>query len=273
MKFLVFGATGMLGSMFCKVASQAGHKVFAVDNPEFAHFDRISSYENVTALSYDDLKKNSLKVNVALDFSWIGISCEQRYDIDIQVQNIQLFLMNYNLALISGVKKLVVAGSVYESSEYSAYGLTKKYIRSLGRYISEKNCVGFVWGQIFSIYGPNAFKGSLLDSMLKGKVDQINNGKQIWNWLHTYDAATAFLAIATFSSDNKHFWVANPQTETLGYYTAIVNQLMPPEHVIRIDDGRGNTDIPIPDVTPLLELGWKPNYTFEQGIAELLKKP
>jgi nucleoside-diphosphate-sugar epimerase len=275
MKFLVFGATGMLGSMFCKVASQAGHSVLAVDREQYGHFDRIEKLSGVQTKTYSDFvtEKNNIVADVGLDFAWIGTNNQARMDADIQVQNVDLFLQNIQIAQQSGVFRYVAVGSVYEEFETTPYAFTKKYLRKIGKLYAEQNQIELIWGQIFSLYGPNAFQGGLLNSMLKGEVKQIKSGNQVWNWINTFDAAQAFLTIATANSARDHYWIADPQTHTLGYYVEIVNQFLPAERTIKIGDGRGNTDIPTPDVTPLLELGWKPNYTFEQGIAELLKKP
>jgi nucleoside-diphosphate-sugar epimerase len=271
MRFLVFGSTGMLGSAFCRTASKERHRIFAVDQPPFAKFERIKDYKGVDVLTYPDLEKRAVEANVALDFSWIGTDGERRLNAEIQLKNSNLFINNMKFALSSHAKRYIAVGSAYEVTEQTAYSITKLYLHTMGKLFASQNNLEFIWGRIYSIYGPFAFKGSLLDSILSGKIKTITNGAQAWNWLYTLDAAQAFLCLSLAQRVDDEYWIAEPETKSLGYYANILNQTFLSDRKIQIENNLGNSKMPEPDILPLLKLGWKPTHSFEAGVLETIK--
>ena len=194
-------------------------------------------------------------------------------------------------ARAAGVKKFVYAASS------SCYGLASElptteravinteYPYALSKYQGEQAVLH--WGQvyhlpvvsirIFNAYGPRskttgaygAVFGVFLAQKLKGKpFTVVGDGRQRRDFVFATDLARAFLAAAESERQQEIYNVGagNPQP---------VNRLVEllGGEVVYVPKRPGEPDCTWADITKIqAELGWAPQVSFEDGVAEMVKR-
>jgi nucleoside-diphosphate-sugar epimerase len=137
--------------------------------------------------------------------------------------------------------------------------------------------VSTAWGRIFHLYGPgehpNRLASSVILSLLRGGRARCTHGRQMRDFLHVEDVASAFVAL--LDSDVAGILnIGSGQPVTIrALVSAIARSMGMPE---RIDFGaiaapRNDPLLLIPVVGRLRdEVGWTPRFSLNDGIANTI---
>ena len=310
-KFLITGGAGFIGSNFCyymvekypndefvciDALTYAGNlktldKLLSSNNFKFLHmnicdkenidnlfenekFDYVINFAAETHVDrsiinpYIFLESNIIGVNNLLEASkkynvkrFHQVSTDEVYG-DLPIERKDLFF-NENSPL--------KASSPYSASKASADLLTLAYFRTYNLSVTISRCS--------NNYGPYQFPEKLIPLMIDRALNNkylpvYGNGQNIRDWLHVYDHCVAIDLIVRNGKSGEVYNVGgNNEISNIEVIKIILNELHKPENLIKFVDDRLGHDLRYAiDSTKLQkELGWKPKYTFNEGIKEVIK--
>ena len=310
-KFLITGGAGFIGSNFCyymvekypndefvcvDALTYAGNlktldKLLSSNNFKFLHmnicdkenidnlfenekFDYVINFAAETHVDrsiinpYIFLESNIIGVNNLLEASkkynvkrFHQVSTDEVYG-DLPIERKDLFF-NENSPL--------KASSPYSASKASADLLTLAYFRTYNLGVTISRCS--------NNYGPYQFPEKLIPLMIDRALNNkylpvYGNGQNIRDWLHVYDHCVAIDLIVRNGKSGEVYNVGgNNEISNIEVIKIILNELHKPENLIKFVDDRLGHDLRYAiDSTKLQkELGWKPKYTFNEGIKEVIK--
>lgn len=297
-KYLVTGGAGFIGSNIAKTLEAQGHEVTVLDD-----FSKNGNFKNLLGFKGDVITADLNEI-VFGDMYFDGIFHEaaitdttvmdQR---EMMEQNVEAFKNLLAFAAENEIKKVVYASSAATYGNLPApnketdtpkpenvYGFSKAIMDNVARQFVEENHDMTVIGlRYFNVYGPGEyFKGKmasmvyqLYNQMKAGKRPRIfKYGEQQRDFVYVKDIVKINLCAL---NNGKESGVYNAATGTPRDYNAVIACLnkemgtnLEPEYI----------DNPYPffqlktqaDMTKSTEkLGFTPDYTLEQGIADYVK--
>ncbi len=165
----------------------------------------------------------------------------------------------------------IAPNSPYSASKASADMLVRAYYETYGLPINITRCS--------NNYGPYQFPEKLIplmiNNVLKSKALPIyGDGKQIRDWLHVKDHCKAIDTVLHKGRIGEVYNVGgNNEKENIEIVRLILNKLEKHEDLITYVEDRLGHDrrYAIDNAKITSELGWKPLYTFEEGMDMTIK--
>lgn len=295
MRFVVTGATSMIGVSFVNAAIEQGHQVLAIVRRNSKNICRLKQ-SDLVKIEYSDLesletvKGDGKHFDALYHFAWDYTDREGRNNVEGQEKNIEYTLKAVALAHKLQIKKFVGVGSQseygsvdgiidektpynpqmpYSMAKVAAYWMSKEKCRQLG--------IKHFWGRVFSVYGNYDHEGTLLiyaiDSFLKGEKAFFSSGEQMWNYLHEKDAGRMFLSMATQMLDEDVYFIANTESMPLRRYLEKLISIYGKNAEFEFESSGTKKLIGIhPDVECVKKIpGFVPKVSFEDGIREMIE--
>ncbi|WP_226670488.1 dTDP-glucose 4,6-dehydratase [Metabacillus litoralis] len=160
--------------------------------------------------------------------------------------------------------------SPYSASKAASDLLVHAYNKTYGLPINITRCS--------NNYGPYHFPEKLIpltiSRILNGqKVPVYGDGKNIRDWLHVNDHCTAIDLVMHEGVNGEVYNVGGHNERTnLEVVKTIIKTLGKSEELIDfVEDRLGHDKRYAIDPTKLVNLGWKPTYTFDTGIAQTIQ--
>lgn len=160
--------------------------------------------------------------------------------------------------------------SPYSASKASSDLLVRAYHETFGLPVNITRCS--------NNYGPYHFPEKLIPLTISRvlndqKVPVYGDGKNVRDWLHVLDHCSAIDLVMHKGVSGEVYNVGGHNERTnLEVVEAIIEKLGKSEQLIEyVTDRLGHDKRYAIDPTKLEQLGWKPNYTFETGIAQTVK--
>lgn len=161
--------------------------------------------------------------------------------------------------------------SPYSASKASADMVVRAYNQTYGLPVNITRCS--------NNYGPYQFPEKLIPLMIQNALKNkslpvYGDGMQIRDWLHVRDHCAAIKAVLERGRIGEVYNVGgNNEKANLEIVRLILNELDRPESLIaHVQDRPGHDRRYAIDNTKITtELGWKPVYTFEEGIQETIR--
>lgn len=165
----------------------------------------------------------------------------------------------------------LLPNSPYSASKASADLLVRAYYQTFGLPVNITRCS--------NNYGPHQFPEKLIPLMIHNALSDIplpvyGDGMQIRDWLHVKDHCAAIMAVLTNGTVGEVYNIGgNNERANIEIIRLILRELGKPESLIsHIQDRPGHDRRYAIDNTKITkELGWKPAYTFEQGMQETIQ--
>lgn len=295
---VVTGATGSIGVALVEalvamnvnvtvICREGSNRIKNVPESPFVkivecNLDKLETLSNVLSEHYD----------VFFHFAWVGTTGESRNDIRAQISNVQYTIDAVNLAKKLGCKRFIGAGSQAEYGRYTGvlnetipvnpengYGIAKLCAGQMSRIRCAQLGMEHIWVRVLSVYGPcdseNTMIQSVIKALLRGEVPHCTKGEQIWDYLYSKDAASAFVKLAQTGVDGKVYCLGSGNGRPLADYIKVIRDKINPE----LELGMG--DIPYSaqqvmylcaDISQLTEdVGFLPQTEFEDGILETIE--
>ena len=297
-RVVLTGATGAIGTALTQLLIDEGLEVLVLTRTDSKRNNRIIKSPNVRVLECDFSNLDSIENNTGVDwdyffhFAWAGASGEGRNDMFLQNNNVKMALSAVALAKRFGCKKFIGAGSQAEYGRHSekltpetptfpenGYGyaklctsfMTRDYAHQLGL---EQN-----WLRILSVYGPNdgvnSMMNQVVNSLKEGRSLDLTKGEQIWDYVYSKDAARAFYAVAEKGVDGKVYVLGSGDERPLADYLNAVRDIVAPDVELNLGArayGENQVMYLAADSSELIkDTGYSPEYSFEDGILDMLK--
>ena len=161
--------------------------------------------------------------------------------------------------------------SPYSASKASADMIVRAYYETYGLPVNITRCS--------NNYGPYQFPEKLIPLMIHNALEDkplpiYGDGMQIRDWLHVKDHCSAIHSVLTKGRIGEVYNIGgNNEKANLEIVRLILQELGKPENLITYVQDRPGHDrrYAIDNAKITTELGWKPQYTFEQGICETIQ--
>lgn len=306
-KFLVTGAAGFIGSNLCEVLLKMGHSVLALDdlsNGKQANVDLFLRYENYEFIKgdirdYETCFKACKGVDYVLhQAAWGSVPRSIEMPLLYEEINIRGTLNMMEAARQNSVKKFVYASSssVYgdepnlpkvegrEGNLLSPYAFTKKANEEYGKLYTKLYGLETIGLRYFNVFGkrqdPNGAYAAVIPKFLKQLLNDeqptINgDGKQSRDFTYIENVVEANLkaCLAPKEAAGEAFNIAFGGREYLiDIYYALCDALGKKIEPIFGPDRKGDIKHSNADISKAKRLlGYKPSWSFEQGIAEAIE--
>lgn len=295
---IISGATGAIGMALIRELVDAGIGVLVLAREGSARNDRIPKHPLVK-LRYcaldglADLENEAgEKYDAFYHFAWEGTVGAARNDMYLQNRNVKYALDAVNAAKRFGCEVFIGAGSQAEYGRVEGllqpdtparpemgYGMGKLCAGLMTREAAHALGMRHVWVRILSIYGPYDGAGSMVAStvskLLSGEAPKFTKGEQMWDYLYSGDAASAFRLIAERGRDGAVYTLGSGKARPLSTYIEDIRDVVAPDFPLTFGE------IPYAerqvmhlqaDISALVaDTGWQPKQDFKTGIAEILK--
>lgn len=291
-KVLLTGADGFIGREAILPLLEKNYEVHAVSNvapPEDLLFDEVIWHQtNLLEPAAASHLTNKAQGTHLLHFAWyvehgkFWNSAENYRWVEAGLNLLKNFLEN-------GGERVVMSGTCVEYElgkddflsekttpldPQTIYGQCKL---ELQRKLSE-TADNWAWGRIFFLYGerehPNRLIASVVNSLLKNEFADCSHGNQIRGFLYVKDVADAFAALLD-SDAQGCFNIASGEELTIRQAVETVAGILGKPEKVRFGIVPAAANEPpriVADVKKLSrEIGWKPNFSFSQGIKETIK--
>lgn len=161
--------------------------------------------------------------------------------------------------------------SPYSASKASADLIVRSYNKTFGMPINITRCS--------NNYGPYQFPEKLIPLMINNCLNEkdlpvYGDGMQVRDWLHVKDHCEAIYIVLHKGRDGETYNIGgNNEKTNIEIIKLIINTLKKSEDLIKYVQDRPGHDrrYAIDNTKITTELGWKPSYTFEQGMKETIQ--
>lgn len=297
-KVIITGATGAIGTALIRdliqndvevlvLAREGSARVNNIPNDphvriRYCSLDALGTLENDTDTPYD----------VFYHFAWEGTTGAARNDMLLQNRNVTYALDAVAAAKRMGCHTFIGAGSQAEYGRVEGkltpdtpthpdmgYGIGKLCAGLMTREAAHQLGMRHVWVRVLSIYGPCDGAVSMIMSTIRnlkeGIAPKFTKGEQLWDYLYSADAASAFRLLGERGVDGKTYVLGSGQARPLAEYIREIGNAAAPNVTLTFGE------IPYSDrqvmhleadISALTaDVGWKPQYSFKEGISLLLE--
>lgn len=290
---LVTGGSGFLGSWIIRELSIGGNQVVVLVRPnsDCWRLDGLTNVEIVRAAPQEWPETIArLKPRVVIASDWEGVNGSNRRDAQMQFANVSRGYAVAAAAKKSGTEVFIAFGSqaeigphshpvdeTEEDSPVSAYGEAKVQLRKDLFELFANADTRFVWGRIFSIYGPLDIGSGMLPTLIRtlkeNKIFEATAGVQTWSYLYASDFASAVLRMIESSEYESIVNIGNSEGVQVGEVIKAVAHYMNRMElvqfgVVEIDPKQSQYLVPV--TTHLTKDMWKPQTTLADGIRNMV---
>lgn len=244
--------------------------------------ERLATIENTTGKTYD----------VFYHFAWEGTTGTARNDMYLQNRNVRYALDAVKAAKRFGCHTFIGAGSQAEYGRVEGmlkpdtpvfpdmgYGIGKLCAGQMTREYAHQLGMKHIWVRILSVYGPydgvQSMIMSTIQKLIQGEVPQFTKGEQMWDYLYSGDAGSAFHLIGKYGIDSSIYILGTGQAKPLKEYIEIIREVVNPEAELEfgaVPYSERQVMYLCADIERLQQdTGFMPQVSFEEGIRRTLE--
>lgn len=277
--------------------NEADVKIYAVARSNSGHLNRLPNDKRVHLIYCDASNYDTLpsliheQCDIFYHFTWSVAGKNRNRNILDQSENIPLTLKSLSAAHELGCKKFIASGSQAEYgildldkispdtpvNPVQPYGIAKYAAGKLSLKLAEQYGMDCLWVRVFSIYGPDDKKTTLIseavDGLLEGKRVSFTPAEQRWDYLYSSDAGRAFYLIGKKSTGQKIYCLGSGKAKPLKEYIFDMQSVINPDCPVGIGDRPYPAECVMNICADISELekdtGWKPSVSFKEGIKQI----
>lgn len=290
-RIIITGASGFIGHPCVQQLIHLGYEVHAVSGKQRESTNNViwHQVDILNAQAVSDLC-DQVCASHLLHLAWY---VEPGYKTSIE--NIHWITASMHLLKAfhnNGGQRAVFAGTCFEydlnggvlfedrtpKGPHTVYGASKHTLQELVRNYAETSDLSVAWTRVFYLYGPREnpqrLLSSVVNALLKGERAACSEGRQVLDFLHVDDVASALVAVLQSSARGAvNIGSGIPvSVRELVYTTASLLSALD-----RVDFGAR----PMPANEPLVivantdrlnnEIGWSPTFSLETGLANTIE--
>ena len=250
-RVIITGATGAIGTALIAELVREGVEVLVFAREGSARNAHIQKSPLVTVryCALCDLKTvqndTGKTYDVFYHFAWDGTNGPARNDMYLQNKNVEYALDAVEAAARFGGTTFFGGGSQAEYGRVEGllhpdtparpemgYGIGKLCAGQMTRERAHQLGLSHIWVRILSIFGPNDGKQSMVMStvynLIAGVAPKFTKGEQMWDYLYSGDAATAFRLIGERGVDGKVYVLGGGKARLLADYIRDIRDVVAP---------------------------------------------
>lgn len=298
MRAIITGATGTIGSALIRELISCGVEVLVLTRKESKRNESIIKHPllSVKYCSLEELREiqndTGKRYDIFYHLAWAGAAGSGRNDMYLQNQNVKTALDAVGAAHRFGCRMFIGAGSQAEYGRVEGqlrpdtpvfpemgYGYAKLCAGQMTREYSHQLNMQHIWVRILSVYGPNDGMQSMVMSTINKlrarEIPELTKGEQLWDYLYSRDAARALRLLGEKGRDGKVYVLGSGSAKPLAEYIKIIRDVVAPKQDIAlgaIPYGEKQVMYLCADIEDLKrDTGFKPQYSFNDGIVETVK--
>ena len=286
-RILLTGATGFIGRHCLPVLAGSGYEIHAT-------YSRtpIDTVEGITWHQTDLLQPElprrlmeRVQPTHLLHLAW-NVTPGVYWSSSENIRWLQASLEVIRAFAEIGGQRLVVAGTCAEynwSYGYcreeitplapaTLYGACKHALHLTLAAYAQQMQMSLAWGRIFLLYGPYEYPSRLVSSairsLLQDKPALCTHGRQIRDFLHVADVASA-LSMVLLSDITGPVNIGSGEAVTIATVVQIIAQHLDRTALVHLGAVAAPVDDPpllVADVRRLNEIGWKPRFDLQSGL-------
>lgn len=297
-KVVVTGPTGAIGIALIHDLADHGVEVLAVCHKGSSRHHLIPKHKLVRVIdcSLDALTQlpsivNQTDFDVFYHLAWMGTTAKFRNDLLLQEMNIHYALDAVKVAKELGCHRFIGVGSQAEYGRVdgmlspntpvhpeSGYGMAKLCAGQMTSMRAQQLSMEHIWVRVLSVYGPNDDMQSMVMSTIYklkyGEVPQFTPAEQLWDYLFSQDAATAFRLIGDHGKNGKVYVLGSGKVAPLQQYIEQIRDVVNPSSSLAIGAlpyEKQQVMYLCADISDLVvDTGFKPKVTFSEGIRKII---
>ena len=282
MDILLTGATGFLGSYLTHAFLNEGHNVTILKRKK-SNISRIKDViDKIQSYDVDETGLDEVFLNNKYDAVIHTATCYGRHKestVEIMRTNDMFPLEVLLKAAENSVSRFINTDTSSEKF-LSDYSLAKKHFLDWGKKISAEKNITFINLCLEHMYGPYDDPSKFIDYIIlkcKNNVDKIDltEGKQKRDFIYIDDVVDAFLTVLYADlCGYRSFDVGSGCNISIRDAVEIIHEQLKSKTVLNFGaiPLRMNEVLESKvDLMPLKSLGWKPKYSFEEGIEKIIK--
>ncbi len=293
---VITGATGAIGNALINELIKHNIEVLVICRQGSERNSTIPKSELVEVVYCDiselyKMQATNKTYDVFYHLAWMGTTGEARNDMYLQNLNVKYALDALHLAKRLGCKKFIGAGSQAEYGRFegvltsktptnpeNGYGIAKLCAGLMTLKEAEKTDIEHIWIRVLSVYGPfdtpNSMVASTINKLKQNISPEFTKGEQIWDYLHSFDAARAFYLVAEKGIGSKTYVLGSGKAMPLSRYIKIIGNIVNPDCEIKlgaIEYAKNQVMHLEADISELtFDTGFVPEIDFADGIKSLL---
>lgn len=297
MNILVTGATSMIAVSLIKKLIKKDIEIIALVRSKTKNIYRLPPSEKIKIIKCDleNLKKTTIKkpIDVAFHFAWSNTGKDRDKNFNNQISNISDTINLIRILSYCGCKKIIAAGSQAEYginnknlilneksviNPKTPYGICKNIANVLGRIEAKKLNIEFIWVRIFSVYGNNDRKDSLIMSAIKNALNNqniyLNSCDSMWEYIYVDDVAYIFEMILENDLNDPIYNISSPEKDRIENYVRKIIKVLKSKSKIICNMKEKNTNHNLnSDINLLRKRFNNIEFTnFDKGIKKLIHK-
>ena len=279
--FLVTGGTGFIGSSICELLVKRGHKVTVFDNNSRGSLKRLLRLNNKIKFIKGDIRdkskvfKSLKNINAVIHLAYIN-GTKYFYEkpdliLDVAVKG----LVNiFDGCKKNNIKELYLASS----SEVYQTPLKVPTKEDEPLKVPDINNPRYSYGggkiltELMGIhYGKKFFKKLII--FRPHNVYGADMGNELRSFIYINDFVKAFSCLLTKGKHLQIYNIGTSKSMKIKELVHSISKIMQKKIVIKTTPLRkGGTKIRMPDITKIKKLGFKPKYSIDQGLKEIILK-
>ena len=283
----VTGATGFIGRAIVQKLESSGYQVLALSRTKMESSENQSKCISYIHGSFADwaqaIENTEPKAFISCD--WSGVGKNLRSDPE-QDENFHRIVTLAEVAAKVGAETFLTFGSQAEvnpsntpipedakESAQSEYGKAKIKTRKRLEEIFKETITRFVWGRVFTIYGPGDTRASLITEGIKKRLSNeeypVANPNKDWSFLYIEDFLNAVVLILENKSISGIINIGNPEVTQIGLSAKMIAELPNQSYEINVETTNQISYLEptwIPETKTLSELSWRPVVDFREGL-------
>tara|TARA_A100001015_G_scaffold308528_1_gene406298 strand:+ start:8 stop:952 length:945 start_codon:yes stop_codon:yes gene_type:complete len=304
--FLVTGGTGFIGSNICKLLIELGHNVTIFDNNSRGEFKRIKEFNKKVKFIKGDIRdqkkffKSLKNINSIIHLAYIN-GTKYFYEkpeliLDVAIKG----LVNiFDGCKKFKIKELYLASSseVYQTplkvptSEEEplkipdinnprfSYGGGKILTELMGINYGRKFFTKIIIFRPHNVYGSNMGNEHVIPELIRkmGKIKKNSSlkiqgtGKEIRSFIYIKDFISGFHKLLTKGKHLQIYNIGTTQSIKIKDLVLKISKIMKKKIIIKSSAlKKGSTKIRKPNIAKIRKLGFKPKYTLDQGLKEII---
>ena len=253
---VITGPTGAVGAALIRRLIKEEYRIYAVVRPGSRRLDSLPADPQVSVVpcgADETVRLPELipgPCDVFFHFAWMGTTGQDRNDRELQNKNIRNSSLALEAAHALSCGTFLFSGSQAEYGRSDAplrpdtpcqpeneYGRAKKEAGELLRVQAKELNIRMIHVRILSIYGPYDGERSMISSVIRqclsGISPETTEGRQIWDYLYSEDAAEALYLLSQYGRDGGIYPLGSGKGRPLREYLEILRDEAAPGLPIR----------------------------------------
>ena len=290
----ITGANGFLGGATARALAKKGYKVIALSRTGSTS-NSLNKNEDILQVSgtVEDWVKviAEEKPSSVLSFDWSGVGREHRDDPFQQKQNISRIIRLAEAAKSVRAQSFLALGSQAEvapqghpitefetDAPQTFYGAAKVTARKGVQSLLSGSETRFIWGRVFTVYGPGDTRESFITRIIKSLLADENfyvaNPNGFWSFLYIEDFVNALETLIGHAEVAGIKNIGNPVATKIADVAELIAGSLGKSGKIGKPfamDSDAKDLTWIPETPSLSNLGWKAKAPLDSGLEETIK--